>query len=161
MLKFIFLTFFVSSCAIQNNSNDDLEISKDFTNIKDEVHAIKPKDEPINEKIKISEYYSFENFNEVLKRLELENLDSEELVKYETSINDFFESAANQHSKEFLLDKSQITVNIKILSSFELTEQELFCRQFEQFIDFKIANITYNGVSCLKDLAWKLMKKKK
>jgi hypothetical protein len=91
--------------------------------------------------------------------MNLSDIDLEEISLYQNDANIFFENVSNKSSKEFYLDKSQIKIDMAVISSFEILSLGKFCREFSSRIDFRIADISIVGVACRENDGWKILKR--
>jgi hypothetical protein len=151
MLKFLIFSFlFIFSCSTKEPTQQfDVEVVEDYD-----------LEEVLEEEIvDINALYEFKNFEDLILEMNLSDIDLEEISLYQNDANIFFENVSNKSSKEFYLDKSQIKIDMAVISSFEILSLGKFCREFSSRIDFRIADISIVGVACRENDGWKILKR--
>ena len=149
MLRFCYLfLIFIVSCS----SNDEfVEAQVQFD---DEYNV-----ENIETYANIYDYYEFNSFQDFINSLNVVGVNQDELDVFEIEANSFFEIAPNKSSKDFLLEQSDMQINIAIINSIEIIGPELFCREFSQKVNFRVAEVAVNGISCRDDQGWRILRK--
>ncbi|MBT4989333.1 MAG: hypothetical protein HOM96_02190 [Rickettsiales bacterium] len=148
-LTLLLLIFFVSCSSKDRVPDFDPTLVSSY-----DIEAFEEEAE-----INITDLYELRTFKELVIAMQLSGVDDNELDQYQENVNNFFEKVSNRSSKEFYLENSEIKINMTIMNSFEILNQGLFCREYSQVIDFRVASISMTGVACRGSKGWNILKK--
>ena len=131
--------FLIASCVA--GPNDNVAVNNKF------LSKIQPKGQN-------SGPFNFKDHSILLLEAFGKKIDKITLQQYDRHLQDILEKEFDGKKLDFTSFDSKMQVEFILRDSFKLTEQNIYCREYSQTVEYLGEIISHIGVSCRKDGRW-------
>ena len=130
LLNFVIILSFLSSCA----SSQDVVQKQDNKVKKNNHHA-----------------FSTEPIGYNIMKIFGNNISKEEITEYNNFLQNILEKEFDGKSYDFVSSDKNLSSSIKLNDSFKLVEQNSYCREYSQKLEYMYDTLSFSSVSCRSD----------